>query len=201
MANFYGGEFTDAAQKQEDRLETRRKNNRDLFLKFQEDAIKNGRKLSFFELDQFRTELAGGDNYFTGYIPHGEAMKKVQEAQNERAQLTLITNEATRVQKEAETQTNTAMMIQQYAGDSEEDFFQGMNKRFGEEETQRMLGLFGGTSEAYARAKDMRKEVAMGSNSWKTITSEDTAKAYAAGNKYGLLQDLKVTLLILKKRP
>ena len=86
--------FQDSFRKEEDRIDKKRKENREAFEKFREMRIKNGDQVTAQDFQDYRMSLAGGDNFMLQSMGPGHMLADMAERTNEQSLLTRTKEDA-----------------------------------------------------------------------------------------------------------
>ena len=86
--------FQDSFRKEEDRIDKKRKENREAFEKFREMRIKNGDQVTAQDFQDYRMSLAGGDNFMLQSMGPGHMLEDMAKRTNEQSLLTRTKEDA-----------------------------------------------------------------------------------------------------------
>ena len=111
MARFSSA-FFDAYNKQEDRIDKKRKENREAFLAYRKNKAELGEDVTAEELQLYRQSLAGSDAFFLKDLGPGKMLDDLAKRTNQRSLNTRREEEA----KEVERKTNEIAMFDTWAG-------------------------------------------------------------------------------------
>lgn len=110
MARFSSA-FFDAYNKQEDRIDKKRKENREAFLAYRKNKAELGEDVTAEELQLYRQSLAGSDAFFLKDLGPGKMLADLAERTNQRSLNTRREEEA----QEVERKTNEIAMFDTWA--------------------------------------------------------------------------------------
>ena len=86
--------FQESFRKEEDRIDKKRKENREAFEKFREMRIKNGDQVTAQDFQNYRMSLAGGDNFMLQSMGPGHMLEDMAKRTNEQSLLTRTKEDA-----------------------------------------------------------------------------------------------------------
>ena len=86
--------FQESFRKEEDRIDKKRKENREAFEKFREMRIKNGDQVTAQDFQDYRMSLAGGDNFMLQSMGPGHMLADMAKRTNEQSLLTRTKEDA-----------------------------------------------------------------------------------------------------------
>ena len=86
--------FQDSFRKEEDRIDKKRRENREAFEKYREMRIKNGDQVTAQDFQDYRMSLAGGDNFMLQSMGPGHMLADMAERTNEQSLLTRTKEDA-----------------------------------------------------------------------------------------------------------
>tara|TARA_Y100001958_G_C21243293_1_gene572020 strand:- start:1704 stop:4040 length:2337 start_codon:yes stop_codon:yes gene_type:complete len=90
--------FQKSLRKEEDRIDRKRKENREAFEKFREMRIKNGDSVTAEDFQRYRQNLAGGDNFMLQSMGPGHMLEDIAKRTNEQSLLTRTKEDASFVE-------------------------------------------------------------------------------------------------------
>ena len=90
--------FQKSLRREEDRIDRKRKENREAFEKFREMRIKNGDSVTAEDFQRFRQNLAGGDNFMLQSMGPGHMLEDIAKRTNEQSLLTRTKEDASFVE-------------------------------------------------------------------------------------------------------
>ena len=80
--------FSESFRKEEDRIDRKRKENREAFEKYREMRVKNGDQVTAQDFQNYRMSLAGGDNFMLQSMGPGHLLDDMAKRTNEQSLLT-----------------------------------------------------------------------------------------------------------------
>ena len=80
--------FSESFRKEEDRIDRKRKENREAFEKYREMRVKNGDQVTAQDFQNYRMSLAGGDNFMLQSMGPGVLLEDMAKRTNEQSLLT-----------------------------------------------------------------------------------------------------------------
>tara|TARA_B100001059_G_scaffold101225_1_gene100964 strand:+ start:14760 stop:17108 length:2349 start_codon:yes stop_codon:yes gene_type:complete len=120
--------FDISFRKEEDRIDKKRKENREAFEKFREMKVKNGDQVTAQDFQQYRQSLAGGDNFMLKNMGPGNMLEDMAKRTNEQSLLTRTKEDS----EFAEAREKTYKLFETFVGDNLDldptDFNKGKKK-------------------------------------------------------------------------
>ena len=86
--------FQKSLRREEDRIDKKRKENREAFEKYREMRIKNGDQVTAQDFQDYRMSLAGGDNFMLQSMGPGHMLEDMAKRTNEQSLLTRTKEDA-----------------------------------------------------------------------------------------------------------
>ena len=90
--------FSESFRKEEDRIDRKRKENREAFEKYREMRVKNGDQVTAQDFQNYRMSLAGGDNFMLQSMGPGVLLEDMAKRTNEQSLLTRTKEDASFVE-------------------------------------------------------------------------------------------------------
>ena len=96
--------FLDSKRKEEDRIDKKRKENREAFEAYRKMRVENGDEVTVSDFQRMRESLAGGDAFLLKDLGPGSMLTEMAKRTNEQSQLTRVAEDAKFAKNRKETQ-------------------------------------------------------------------------------------------------